>query len=41
MLQNDLNLDDGVPLEADDPPDVAHDGTDLVHHLYVDGKLGV
>ena len=35
------HLNDGVPLEADDPSDGAHDRADLVHHLHVDGVLGV
>ena len=35
------HLNDGVPLKADDPPDGAYDGADLVHHLHVDGVFGV
>ena len=35
------HLNDGVPLEADDPLDGADNGADLVHHLHVDGELGI
>ena len=39
MLMFDLN--DSVPLEADNPLDGADNGADLVHHLHVDGELGI
>ena len=34
-----FDLNDSVPLEADDPLDGADDGADLVHHLHVNGEL--
>ena len=35
------HLNDSVPFKADDPSYGSYDGADLVHHLNVDGELGV